>query len=195
MLAKLDINKKSVLILNKNWLPINVTSIKHSLSLLFSNNAKGLIVNNNETRVLEWTEWCLLKDTGEESISTSRGPIKVPKIIILNWYDKIPRQRIKFTQRNLWERDNFTCQYTGKKLSKATGTIDHIIPKSRGGKTTWENCVLAHKEINAQKADKTLEQTGLRLLKTPLAPRVMPVSFYIRNRYNVKEWNLFLQNS
>jgi 5-methylcytosine-specific restriction endonuclease McrA len=195
MFSKVDLSKKSVLILNKNWIPINVTTIKHSLSLLYSDNAKGLLVQNEQMSPLEWNQWSTLPVSEKDQfISTSGGRIKVPTIIILNWYDKIPRQKIKFTQKNLWERDNFTCQYTGKKLTKTTGTIDHIIPKSRGGKTSWENCVLAHKEINSLKADKTLDQIGLKLLKNPVAPRLMPVSFYIRNRHNVKEWNMFLQN-
>lgn len=189
---KSNINK-SVLILNKNWIPINTTTARHSFSLMYSDHAKGLLIEENKFHPLEWREWVSLKTNEQDDlIKTVSGFIKIPNVIILNYNDKIPKQTIKFTQKNIWERDNFTCQYTGKKLNKNTGNIDHIIPKSQGGKSCWENCVLAHKEINSKKADKTPEQAGLKLIKKPTAPRIMPVSFYIKNTEQVRDWNIFL---
>ena len=193
---KRQIDRHNVLILNKHWIPINTTSPRHSFALMYSDNAKGILVEENNVLPLDWYEWSNLnvKDN-DRKIKTVRGFVKIPNVIVLNHNDKIPKQTIKFTQKSLWERDNFTCQYTGKKLSKLTGNIDHIIPKSKGGKTNWENCVLAHKEINAIKADKTPEQAGLKLLKKPTAPRIMPVSFYIKNDEDIKEWNIFLNGA
>jgi 5-methylcytosine-specific restriction endonuclease McrA len=186
--------KKHVLILNKNWIPINTTTAKNSFSLMYADNAKGLLIEDDRFLSLEWNEWIKLdiKDK-DDFVRTVNGHIKIPNVIVLNYNDKIPKQVIKFTQKNLWERDNYSCQYTGKKLNKTNGNIDHIVPKSQGGKTSWENCVLAHKEINALKADRTPEQAGLKLIKKPKAPRVMPVSFYIRNNENIKEWDMFLK--
>jgi 5-methylcytosine-specific restriction endonuclease McrA len=185
--------KKHVLILNKNWIPINTTTARNSFSLMYSDNAKGLLIEDDRFLSLEWNEWVKLdiKDK-DDFVKTVNGHIKIPNIIVLNYNDKIPKQVIKFTQKNLWERDNYTCQYTGKKLNKTNGNIDHIVPRSQGGKTSWENCVLAHKQINALKADRTPEQAELKLIKKPKAPRVMPVSFYIRNNENIKEWDMFL---
>jgi 5-methylcytosine-specific restriction endonuclease McrA len=186
--------KKHVLILNKNWIPINTTTARNSFSLMYADNAKGLLIEDDRFLSLEWNEWIKLdiKDK-DDFVRTVNGHIKIPNIIVLNYNDKIPKQVIKFTQKNLWERDNYTCQYTGKKLNKNNGNIDHIVPRSQGGKTSWENCVLAHKQINALKADRTPEQAGLKLIKKPKAPRVMPVSFYIRNNQNIKEWDMFLK--
>jgi hypothetical protein len=182
-----------VLILNKCWIPINTTTVRHSFSLMYSEQAKGLFIENDKFFSLEWNEWLSLKVSDEDRlIRTINGPIKIPNIIVLNNNDKIPRQTIKFTQKSLWERDNFTCQYTGKKLTKLTGNIDHVIPKSLGGKTCWENCVVAHKDINSKKANKTPEQAGLKLIKKPTSPKIMPVSFYIRNKEKIKDWNMFL---
>jgi hypothetical protein len=150
-------------------------------------------VEDERLHSLDWNDWVSLKpNDSDRKIRTVNGFIKIPTIIVLNFNSEIPRQKVKFTQKNIWERDKFTCQYTGKKLNKLTGNIDHIIPKSQGGKTSWENCVLAHKEINARKADKTPEQAGLKLLKKPAAPKFMPVSFYIRNKDEIQDWNLFL---
>jgi 5-methylcytosine-specific restriction endonuclease McrA len=160
---------------------------------MYSENAKGIMIEEDKVVPLEWNEWVSLNlKENDRTVKTVRGFVKIPTVIVLNHYDKIPRQIIKFTQKNLWERDNFTCQYTGKKLTRLTGNIDHVIPKSQGGKTTWENCVLAHKEINAIKADRTPEQAGLKLLKRPAAPRFMPVSFYIKNKDEIQDWDLFL---
>jgi len=188
-----SISKHSVLILNKHWIPINTTTPKHSFALMYSENAKGIMIEEDKVVPLEWHEWvCLKLNQSDRTIKTVRGFIKIPTVIVLNYYDKIPKQTIKFTQKSLWERDNFTCQYTGKKVTRTNGNIDHVIPKSQGGKTSWENCVIAHKEINALKADRTPEQAGLKLLKKPSSPRIMPVSFYIRNKEEVKDWELFL---
>lgn len=187
------INKHNVLILNKHWIPINTTTPRHSFALMYSENAKGLMIEEDKVVPLEWNEWVSLNiNETDKKIKTVKGFVKIPTVIVLNHYDKIPRQTVKFTQKNLWERDNFTCQYTGKKVTRTNGNIDHIIPRSQGGKTSWENCVIAHKEINAIKADRTPEQAGLKLLKKPSAPRIMPVSFYIRNKEEVKDWELFL---
>jgi 5-methylcytosine-specific restriction endonuclease McrA len=101
-------------------------------------------------------------------------------------------KRPKFTLNNVWVRDGGICQYTGKKLSKNEGNIDHIIPISRGGKTDWNNCVLSSKKINAHKANKTPEEAGLSLIKPPVIPKHMPSTFYIKNKHNIKEWDLFL---
>jgi 5-methylcytosine-specific restriction endonuclease McrA len=160
---------------------------------MYSEHAKGILVEEDNFTPLEWNEWVKvnLKDQ-DRKIKTVKGYIKRPSIIVLNYYDKIPKQVVKLTQKNLWERDSFTCQYTGKKVTKVTGNIDHVVPKSKGGKTSWENCVIAHKDINAIKADKTPEQAGLKLIKKPCAPKIMPVSFYIRNKEGIKEWELFL---
>jgi len=187
------IDKHNVLILNKHWIPINTTTAKHSFALMYSENAKGIMIEEDKIVPLEWTEWVSLNlNETDRKIKTVTGFIKIPTVIVLNYYDKIPKQTIKFTQKSLWERDNFTCQYTNKKVTRTNGNIDHVIPKSQGGKTSWENCVIAHKEINALKADRTPEQAGLKLLKKPSAPRIMPVSFYIRNKEEVKDWELFL---
>ena len=190
------LDKWSVLILNKHWIPINTTSPRHSFALMYAEKARGIWIEGGDVIPLEWSEWCEIRisDT-DKKIKTVNGNIKIPNVIVLNVCDKIPKQTMKFTQKKLWERDKFTCQYSGKPVTLATGNIDHVLPRSQGGKTSWENCVIAHKEINAIKADRTPEQAGLKLLKTPVAPKIMPVSFYIKNKEKTQEWDMFLGRS
>ena len=189
-------DKQLVLILNKNWMPINTTSQKNAIVLIFSGKAKGVFVSETEILPLSWEKWnniSLLKT--DQKIKTTSGYIKIPSVVLLERCDKIPRRTVKFTQKHLWERDNFTCQYTGKHLTKLTGNIDHVIPKSVGGKTSWENCVLSHKEVNALKRNRTPEQAGLCLLRKPVRPTAISAASSIKNPNNILEWNIFLKFS
>jgi 5-methylcytosine-specific restriction endonuclease McrA len=84
------------------------------------------------------------------------------------------------------------CQYTGRKLERKEGNIDHVVPRSRGGETSWDNCVLAHRETNSRKGDRLPQEAGLRLRKRPCAPRALPASAFIRNHHDVSDWQHFL---
>lgn len=188
------LNKEIVLVLNRCWQAIGVKSPADAISMMVDNTATGLDIRGNDYMVpLRWNDWLSLPyDENENYINTVSLKIKVPKIIVLCKFDKIPRKRPKFTNKNIWIRDGGICQYTGKKLTPNEGNIDHVIPKSRGGTTSWSNCVLAHRDINAKKADKTPEESGLKLIRQPIVPKDMPVTFYIRNKHNIKEWDTFL---
>ncbi len=118
----------------------------------------------------------------------------IPKVIVLCKFDKVPKKRPRFSSKGLWARENGICAYTGKVLKPKEGNVDHIIPKSRGGKTDWTNCVLAHKDVNAKKGNRTPEEAGLKLLIKPIVPKELPATFYIKNKHNIKEWEIFLKN-
>lgn len=186
----------TVLVLNKNWQAINVKTPAEALSMMFAGTATGLnVISKDYIQPLTWKEWTELKvQENENCLSTINKKIKIPKVILLCHFNQVPKRRPKFTAKNLWERDKGICQYTGKKLSPREGNIDHVIPKSRGGKTCWTNCVISHKDINSKKADKTPKEAGLSLIKTPTEPTALPTTLYIRNINNIVEWNLFLFN-
>lgn len=187
--------KDIVLVLNKNWQAINVKTPADALASMYTGSATGLDIKGEDNMVpLKWKEWVNLQvEESDLYVSTIKGKIKIPKIIILSNYNKIPKKRPNFTMNGVWDRDNGICQYTGKKLKRNEGNIDHIIPKSRGGKSDWNNCVLSHKDINAFKANRTPEEVGLKLIKTPKNPVSMPMSFYIKNTHQIKEWDMFLK--
>jgi len=187
--------KDIVLVLNKNWQAINVNTPADALASMYTGSAIGLDVKGVDNMIpLKWNEWINLPvNDNDLFVKTINGKIKIPKIIILCNYNKVPKKRPKFTMNGVWSRDNGVCQYTGKKLKQNEGNIDHIIPKSRGGKSDWNNCVLSHREVNAFKADKTPEEIGLKLIKTPKNPVSMPISYYIKNTHQIKEWDIFLK--
>jgi len=161
---------------------------------MYTGTATGLdILGNDQMVPYKWDDWIKLPDdTNAKCVSTINGRIKIPTVIILCNFNRVPMKIPKFTMKGIWTRDGGICQYTGKKLSNNEGNIDHILPKSRGGKTTWTNCVLSHKSVNAKKANRTPEEAGLQLIKPPSVPRQLPITFYIRNNYNIPEWDLFL---
>ena len=98
-------------------------------------------------------------------------------------------KRPKFSSRSLWERDGGRCQYTGRRLERDEGNIDHVIPRSRGGDTSWDNCVIADKRVNTRKADKTPDEAGLQLLRQPATPREVPVTMLLKNRHGIPDWD------
>lgn len=189
------INRESVLVLNRLWQAIHVKTAAEALSMMYTDSATGLdIIGEDHMVPLKWKDWIMLTCTDDmPSIKTIHGNIRIPKVIVLCNFDRVPKKRPKFTLRGVWLRDGGICQYTGKRLSSNEGNIDHIKPRSRGGKTDWTNCVLSHKDINARKADRTPEEAGLRLIKQPMAPKELPVTFYIKNKYKIKEWEMFLK--
>lgn len=188
------LNKTIVLVLNRHWQAIDVKTPAETFSMLVNGSATALDMKaDEEMRPVTWDEWMTLPvREGDYAIGTVRGGIRVPTVIVLARFDKVPRRRPKFCARAIWERDGGTCQYTGRKLRPNEGNIDHIIPRSRGGKTSWENCVLADKRVNSRKGNRLPEEVGLRLMRPPTAPREVPTSALIRNHHRVREWDIFI---
>jgi 5-methylcytosine-specific restriction endonuclease McrA len=189
------LRKETVLVLNRSWQAIHVKSPLEAMTMMYSDTATALDIRGEDYMVpLKWQDWVKLpvENESDDFIQTVRGNIKIPKVLVLCNYNKVPRKRPKFSPKAVWDRDEGTCQYTGRKLTPQEANIDHVIPRSRGGKTDWSNCVLTHKEVNSQKADRTPEEAGLKLIKKPQDPKELPSTFYIRNKHNVREWDLFL---
>jgi hypothetical protein len=187
------LQRKTVLVLNKNWQAINVTTPADALSMMYAETATGLdIRGENHMISCRWSEWIKLNVEEYDSyVKTSTGKIKIPKIIITS-FSRVPLRRPRFTLKNLWDRDQGKCQYTGKSLSANEANVDHVIPRSRGGKTTWTNCVICHKEINSKKGDRTPTEAGLTLIAQPKEPHLLPCTLYIKNKFNIQEWDFFL---
>jgi len=188
------LQKNSVLVLNRNWQAINITHPAMAFSQMCTDVATGLEIRGKDHMVpICWEDWLELpiRDS-DETIGTARGPIRVPTVVVLANFARVPMRRPKFSARNLWARDRGRCQYTGKDLAPGEGNIDHVIPRSRGGDTSWENCVIADRKVNTRKADRTPEEAGLTLLKEPVTPREVPVTHLLKNREGIVDWEPFL---
>lgn len=161
--------------------------------MLATDAATALNIFDGNFVPTKWSDWQALPVRDCDcAVNTSRGPIRVPTVIVAFNYAKVPIRRPRFGARGIWERDGGICQYTGRTLSLKDGNIDHVVPRSRGGRTSWDNCVLAHREVNSRKADRLPHEAGLRLRKVPVVPRALPVSVLIRNHHGVRDWEHFL---
>ena len=122
----------------------------------------------------------------------ARGAIRVPTVIVALNFAKVPKKRPKLSAKNIRERDGNRCQYTARLLHPDEGSLDHVVPRSRGGADTWENLVWSANDVNQSKADRLWHEAGLKLLSVPRAPKELPVTGLIRNAHGVVEWKLFL---
>jgi 5-methylcytosine-specific restriction endonuclease McrA len=144
-------------------------------------------------RPVTWEEWITLPIRDQdEAVHTVRGQIRVPTVIVAVNYAKVPKKRPKLCARAIRERDGNRCQYTGRVLHPDEGSLDHVVPRSRGGKDAWENLVWSAKEVNQRKADRLPHEAGLKLLSVPRAPKELPISALIRNPGENGDWKLFL---
>ena len=188
------LHKTTVLVLNRNWQAIDVKSPADAFCMMAAGTATALDFGDGQ--VMQPTKcgvWFSLPVRDSDNfVGTVHGPVRVPTVIVLARYDKVPKRRPKLSGRGIWERDGGVCQYTGRKLAREEGNVDHVMPRSRGGKTSWDNCVLADKKVNSRKANRTPDEVGLKLLKKPAQPRELPSSYYIRNVHGVPDWNMFL---
>jgi 5-methylcytosine-specific restriction endonuclease McrA len=190
------LNKSTVLVLNRNWQTIHVKTPAQAFCMMAADVTTALdIADGGTMQPVKWADWLTLPvRENDNSVRTVHGAVRVPTVIVLANYAKVPKRRPKFSAKNIWQRDGATCQYTGRKLAPHEGNIDHVVPRSCGGKTSWDNCVLAHREINSRKADKLPEDAGLRLLRKPTAPRELPATVLIRNAHRVRDWEHFLKS-
>jgi len=191
---RLELN--TVLVLNRSWQAIDTKTPQQAFCMMATDGATGLDIEEGRLTPVRWSEWLQLPiREGDGFVATARGRVRLPTVIVLARYAKVPRKRPRFSLRAVWERDGGKCQYTGRPLRPGEGNIDHVLPRSRGGTTSWTNCVLADASVNSRKADKLPEEAGLRLLRPPSAPPEVPASVGLRNAHNIPEWDLFLRRA
>lgn len=168
---------KPVLILNKNWMPIRVASVKCIMKYLIAKKAQ--IIDVDDYSLHSWDKWMTrIVNDSTSYISTTQGNVELPEVIVLGTSSKTHVQKVNCTKKNIFRRDGYQCQYTGKKLTRKTANIDHVIPKSRGGKDTWGNLVVCDRNINNRKGNKTPKEMGLKLIRKPGKPRIEDFLFF-----------------
>ena len=172
----------SVLVLNKHFVPIRVVSGRRAFTLMCKNYAEAIDVV--EDQFITWSMEAWLGHSLERErrpaefdlfVQTPRMAILVPRVIRLLGYDKLPRREVKFNRRNVLARDENRCQYCGKRFSLAQLSIDHVVPKSRGGKSSWLNVVAACSPCNTRKGGRMPHEASMRLIKQPAVPKKNPL--------------------
>jgi len=165
---------RPVLVLNKSWAPIFIETIRQALPKIFNDSA--MIIDHHDFNTYNWEQWYGMEsNNGDAIIRTTRKDVRVPEIIVLHTYNKIPVFDVKLTRKNLLVRDRFRCAYTGEALRSKDATIDHIVPRCRGGANSWDNVVIASSEVNRRKGNRTPEEAGMQLQQHPFKPRWSPL--------------------
>lgn len=161
------------LVLNRSWVAISTTTVRKAVSLVYRGMAR--IIQPETYEVHDFDSWADLGAPPEgAAIHTVRLSIRVPEVILLTHHDRAPRRSVPFSRRNLYRRDAFSCQYCGKRHPTQNLSIDHVIPRSRGGRTTWENCVIACIACNVRKGNRLLAEAGMKLINPPQRPGWSP---------------------
>jgi 5-methylcytosine-specific restriction endonuclease McrA len=194
------LNARIVLRLNANWQRIGFSTVAEAFTALTGGDQKNppALALDIEYELDEngkpnydvisyaqpktWEEWLQVPIRSEDiAIGTVRQKIRVPTVIICPKFTKMPIKKLRPTKQGIRERDKNKCQYTGKELTNKTASLDHILPRSKGGGDSWENLVLCHKDVNCKKGNRLNEEIGLKLLSKPAAPKPIPVCELIRD--------------
>jgi 5-methylcytosine-specific restriction endonuclease McrA len=180
----------SVLVLNRVYQPMHVTSVRRAVTLLYQGVARAL---DEQFRLFDFESWAAVgAAVSEEAIHTPNRAIRVPRVVVLVAHTHLPRQRVRFSRLNVYARDESTCQYCGRRLPRSELNLDHVLPRSRGGSTSWENVVCSCVACNLRKGGRTPEESGMRLLRAPARPRWTAVFRNATRRAIYREWRPFL---
>ena len=189
----------SVLVLNRHFTAVRVVSARRAFVLLSKNFAEVLDNHDQDFETFDFPGWIVHSQehrkrpvTFDLFVTTPRYAIAVPIVIRLMGYDKVPKREVSFSRRNILARDENRCQYCGKKLPVSKLTLDHVTPRSRGGKTSWTNVVTACTPCNTRKGGRMPWEASMKLRKPPAVPKRNPalVDKIESQRYFV--WRHFL---
>ena len=213
---------RPTLVLNRNWQAVNVATVARALVLLWNESAR--VVDPSDYQTYTWEDWAKLRPAdGERFIQAVRFRLRVPEVVTLTDYDRLPAASVTFSRRNIFKRDRYTCVYCGRQGRSHLGetsrsgergsntpphdkgdrprrqpgmeelTLDHVIPRAQGGESRWDNCVLACLDCNKRKADRTPEQAKMRLKRKPVQPTWNPL--YALREVRIESWSKFISEA
>jgi 5-methylcytosine-specific restriction endonuclease McrA len=182
--------ESAVLVLNNVYQAVQITGVRRAFRLFYAGRARAVAP---DFRTYDFENWCDLPPGADhETIVTPRRKIRIPRVIQLVHFDRVPRREVRFTRRNIFFRDRNRCQYCGKVFSQAELNLDHVVPLSRGGVSSWENVVCACIPCNSRKGNRTPLEAGMHLTRAPKRPAGHPVlrAGWVGPHYD--EWRTFL---
>ncbi len=194
---------RRVLVLNRLYLAVRIVPARRAFQLLAKNLAEVIAVENGHYYNYDfasWMEFGILQEAEEPNeyedwVHTVRFAIPVPRILRLLTYDRLPQRQIKLNRRNIMARDHFQCQYCQTRSSPSQLTLDHVLPRSRGGKDSWTNLVTACKKCNSKKGGRSPTEANMPLLRVPKKPRINPMVSARLATERHDSWEIFLKDA
>ncbi|MEN6307195.1 MAG: HNH endonuclease [Anaerohalosphaeraceae bacterium] len=191
-----------VLVLNKHYMAFRVIGLRRALSLVVRELAEIVSCDDGTWENYDFNSWRELSSYRQafeahkyDWVSAVNFDIAVPRVIRLLFYDRLPRQSVKFNRRNIFARDGNRCQYCGKKYPTSELSLDHIVPRTLGGGNAWDNIVCACTKCNAKKGGRTPEQAHMKLIQKPVKPKRNPVLHIHLSHDRYKSWKQFLDHA
>ncbi len=184
-----------VLVLNRLWQAVNTCSAKRAFTLLYQGHAQVVsTAPGNEFVTHDFASWQDFSNHNpdREMVQTISMKIRIPRIIVLLMFERLPKKEVKFTRHNVFERDNNTCQYCGVLFSRDSLNLDHIMPRDRGGQTTWENIVCSCIPCNTRKGNRLPHEAGMALIRKPKRPKWRPFIHISLSSHPHESWKHFL---
>lgn len=192
----------SVLVLNRGYMAVHVVNVRRAFALLFRDLAEVLDIEEDQYANYDFGTWLEVSElrSGTKSpiddwVRAVSFEVQIPRVIRLLRYDRIPRHSLRFNRRNLFARDNHSCQYCGGRFPTQQLSIDHVIPRSRGGETTWENVVCCCLDCNTRKGGRTPKEARMALRCVPRKPRHSPLLVGKLNDPRYASWRAFFDNA
>ena len=193
----------SVLVLNKLFMAIHIISVRRAFCLLAKDLAEVVSFEDGQFNTYDFESWREVSEfraqnfrkEDDDWVRTTSTLIQVPRIIRLVGYDRLPKQTVKFNRRNIFARDNNQCQYCGKKYPTSELSLDHVVPRSQGGQTTWENIVCACVACNVRKGGRTPREAFMALIRKPEKPKRSPMLNLKLTNSKYQSWKSFLDNA
>jgi 5-methylcytosine-specific restriction endonuclease McrA len=192
----------SVLVLNRLFMAVRVVRARHAFVMLWKHVAEVVSVEDETYACYDFSSWTEVSAYRKQFqpalhdwIHTVRFELAVPRVIRLLRYDRLPKTRVRLTRRNLFARDGNRCQYCGRKFKTPDLSIDHVVPRSRGGRTLWNNVVCACMACNVRKGGRTPAEAGLALVREPVQPRFSPVITLHAGNEKYRSWKQFLDTA
>jgi len=194
MEAALD---QPVLVLNRLWQAVNVIGARRAFGLLARGHAQVVHHAEDDFKVFSMLDWIDFSRhnpplSAVETVRTVRHTIRLPRVILLTFFDKLPCKELKLTRNNVFERDKNQCQYCGRHFTREELNLDHVIPRHYGGRTTWENIVCSCVKCNTRKANRLPHEAGVRLIRKPVRPKWRPVISLVLGTRHREMWKDFL---
>jgi 5-methylcytosine-specific restriction endonuclease McrA len=193
----------SVLVLNRQYLAVHVINVRRAFALLVRELAEVIHVEDGQYANYDFVSWreiselraAHFKEPHEDWIRSVNFEIQVPRVIRLLFYDRVPHQSVRFNRRNLFARDHNCCQYCGKKFPTSELSLDHVVPRSRGGDATWENIVCACVACNVRKGGRTPAEAHMTLVRKPVKPKRSPLVTLKLGNPKYESWKSFLSSA
>jgi 5-methylcytosine-specific restriction endonuclease McrA len=193
----------SVLVLNKLFMAVHIISVRRAFILLCKDLAEVVSLEDGQFATYNFATWRevseyrarFFRQEDDDWVRTPSSEIQVPRVIRLLSYDKLPRQTVKFNRRNIFARDNNQCQYCGKRFPTTELSLDHVVPRSQGGQSIWDNIVCACIRCNVRKGGRTPKQAHMTLIRKPEKPKRSPLLNLKLTHRKYQSWKTFLDNA